>query len=455
MYPRNNPTPLPLIIGTITQISDGVVQTTGVSVSVSKDSGAFVAGANTPTVEQGEWSYTPSQAETDCNSLRIVLYKTGCYSRSMQAVFTASGSFGYAGTDQSKIANPTANVALTNTSIKSVIDAVSANMTQIAGQAASASAPVAFPASVANETTVAKDATVAKESTVNTVLTAIQNLNNLSAKMNVYGTPLMEIPDSGTTTYAFTVVVRDDEDKLVALDGSPAIAAANAAGTSRSANLSAVSSPSTGRYTFTYSVASTHPAENLRITISGTVSGEARYVEWIGSVVDYDTITTLLAIKAKTDLITAFPANFGALGIDPAGSILFVNTVYELGTDALTANDASGTARLLRSTDNNTEVLVTGSHHIAAVLHDSEPGSIHEDAFDTGALSARVLAPDASTEIATAVSALQVLSRLNSMIEDNGSGQFRFDTIAVSLAGGGGAGSTYNIQVEDRSITLE
>jgi hypothetical protein len=330
-----------------------------------------------------------------------------------------------------------------------------ANVTKIAGQATSASAPVSFPASVANETTVAKDATVAKESTVNTVLTAIQNLNNLSAKMNVYGTPLMEIPDSGTTTYAFTVVVRDDEDKLVALDGSPAIAAANAAGTSRSANLSAVSNPSTGRYTFTYSVASTHPAENLRITISGTVSGEARYVEWIGSVVDYDTITTLLAIKAKTDLIDAFPANFSALGIDPTGSILFVNTVYELGTDALTANDASGTARLLRSTDNNTEVLVTGSHHIAAVLHDSEPGSIHEDAFDTGALSARVLAADASTEIAAAVSALQVLSRLSSMIEDNGSGQFRFDTIAVSLAGGGGSGSTYNIQVEDRSITLE
>jgi hypothetical protein len=160
MYPRNNATPLPLIVGTITQISDGVVQTTGVSVLVSKDSGAFVAGANTPTVEQGEWSYAPSQAETDCNSLRIILYKTGCYSRSIQAVFTASESFGYAGHDHSKIANPQAVVALTNTSIKSVADAVSANMTQIAGQTASAAAPVAFPASVANETTVSNRPTL-------------------------------------------------------------------------------------------------------------------------------------------------------------------------------------------------------------------------------------------------------------------------------------------------------
>jgi hypothetical protein len=181
MYPRNNANPLPILIGTITQISDGVVQTAGVSVSVSKDNGAYVAGANTPAVEQGEWSYTPNQAETNCSSLRIVLYKTGCYSRSIQVVFTASETFGYAGTDQSKIANPTATVALTNTSTKSVTDEVTANVTKIAGQTANAAAAVTFPASVANETTVsnrptlaqiegstvlAKDSTVAKDATV-------------------------------------------------------------------------------------------------------------------------------------------------------------------------------------------------------------------------------------------------------------------------------------------------
>jgi len=181
MYPRNNANPLPILLGTITQISDGAVQTAGVSVSVSKDNGAYVAGANTPAVEQGEWSYTPNQAETNCSSLRIVLYKTGCYSRSIQVVFTASETFGYAGTDQSKIANPTATVALTNTSTKSVTDEVTANVTKIAGQTANAAAAVTFPASVANETTVsnrptlaqiegstvlAKDSTVAKDATV-------------------------------------------------------------------------------------------------------------------------------------------------------------------------------------------------------------------------------------------------------------------------------------------------
>jgi hypothetical protein len=200
---------------------------------------------------------------------------------------------------------------------------VDANVIKIAGQTASAAAPVAFPASVANETTVsnrptltqiegstvlAKDATVAKESTANLILTAIQNLNNLSAKMNIFGSPLLEIPDAGSTVYAFTVVVKDDEDKLVSLDASPTITAANAAGTNRSGNLSAVSNPSTGRYTFTYSVPSTHAAECLRIAVSGAVSAEARYIEWIGAVVDYDTLTILNAIKLKTDNLPANPA---------------------------------------------------------------------------------------------------------------------------------------------------
>jgi hypothetical protein len=39
------------------------------------------------------------------------------------------------------------------------------------------------------------------------------------------------------------------------------------------------------------------------------------------------------------------------------------------------------------------------------------------------------------------------------MVEDNGSGQFRFDTVAVSMVAGG-AGGAVNITVEDRSITV-
>jgi hypothetical protein len=99
--------------------------------------------------------YTPTQAETNYTSFVLIAKKTGCIPASVTVVTSASSTAGHAGTDQSKITNPTATVALANTSIKSVTDEVTANVTKIAGQTASAAAPVTFPASVANEATVA------------------------------------------------------------------------------------------------------------------------------------------------------------------------------------------------------------------------------------------------------------------------------------------------------------
>lgn len=182
---------------------------------------------------------------------------------------------------------------------------------------------------------------LAKEATVSSGFTNTNNLinalNNLSAKMNIFGAPLLEIPDSGTTVYAFTIVVRDDEDKLVNLDSSPTLAAANSAGTSRSGNLSAVSNPSTGRYTFTYSVANTHAKESLRIMVSGTVSAEARYIEWIGAVVDYDTLTTLQDIQTRaTDIQSRLPASLsgGKMRSQVEGMDSNVVTAASIASDA-------------------------------------------------------------------------------------------------------------------------
>jgi hypothetical protein len=152
-----------------------------------------------------------------------------------------------------------------------------------------------------------------------------------------------------------------------------------------------------------------------------------------------------------------FPANFSSLGITAGGGIA------ELGPNALGANDLytpiaqavwgqlttatwatnSFGRQILIGSSTQRSVAVTGSHHAAAVLHDAEPNSIPEDAFFEGALSARALAADAATEIATAVAGTQALSRLDSMIESDGTGQFRFDTIALEQApAGGGEGGT-------------
>lgn len=217
---------------------------------------------------------------------------------------------------------------------------------------------------------------VALESSVQSALTALSNLNNLSALANLYGSPLLEIPDAGSTSFAFTLVVRDNEGKLVSLDALPTITAANAAGTDRTANLSAVSQPATGRYTFTYSVSSAAAAESLRITCSGAVSAEARYVEWIGAVVDYDSIATLAAIKAKTDNLPASPA---AVSDIPTAAEISTQVAGDLatahGAGSWTTADVSGLA--------TSAALATAAADAAAAKTAAQAAKAVTDKLDT------------------------------------------------------------------------
>jgi hypothetical protein len=166
------------------------------------------------------------------------------------------------------------------------------------------------------------------------------------------------------------------------------------------------------------------------------------------------------AVSDKTGFSLLAGTGLGAQN----GSVALVTKVDELGANALTANgavDAIPTAvwnaltttawvsdsfgkHILISNNNNRSVQVTGagSGHIAADIHALQAGVITSAAFSSNWLTAAGLASDAATEIATAVAGIQVLSWLDSMIEDDGTGQKRFDSVAVSLAGGGGGGGT-------------
>lgn len=180
---------------------------------------------------------------------------------------------------------------------------------------------------------------------------------------------------------------------------------------------------------------------------------------------------TVIANQDKTgySLTQAFPANFALLGIQATGQITNVGTVDELGAGALSANsledviaaatwnslttatwatDSFGKHVLISSGTQRT-VSVTGSNHVSADIHELQPAVIEASHFAAGAVDANALAADAATEIATAVGNLQAISRLDSMIESNGAGQFRFDTIALSMApsGGGGGGDPWTTDI--------
>lgn len=96
MYPRNAASPPRIAIGAVVQISDGAVQSAGVSVAVRAEGGAETAGGG--TVSYGASSsivyYAPTQAETNYTAFVVVAYKTGCIPVAQTIVTSASSTAG-------------------------------------------------------------------------------------------------------------------------------------------------------------------------------------------------------------------------------------------------------------------------------------------------------------------------------------------------------------------------
>ncbi len=96
-YPRNSASPPRISIGAVVQLSDGAVQTEGVSVVVRPEGGDESAGEG--TLEFGASSgiayYTPTQGETNYVAFVVVAYKAGCMPASQAVVTSASSTAGY------------------------------------------------------------------------------------------------------------------------------------------------------------------------------------------------------------------------------------------------------------------------------------------------------------------------------------------------------------------------
>jgi hypothetical protein len=180
----------------------------------------------------------------------------------------------------------------------------------------------------------------------------------------------------------------------------------------------------------------TQPTGFLAATFPGTIASTTNITAASGITLAAVTHTgaTIPTVTLVSQLAqTALSVNDAFLEVVPL--------VWEQSINDTWPNNSFG-ERVLVGNTTQRSVAVTATHHVASVLHDANPDSIPEDAFITGALSARALAADAATEIATAVGTLQALTRLDSMIESDGAGQFRFDTIALSMAPAGGGGGT-------------
>ena len=145
MYPRNAASPEPVAIGTVVQISDGAVQSSGVTVRIKPVGVAEADGGGTTAYStDGVVLYTPTQAETNYTSFVLIAKKTGCFPASVTVVTTASGTAGYAGVDWSKITAATTALALTNTTISAsqVVASVSGAAGSVTGSVGSVTGAV-------------------------------------------------------------------------------------------------------------------------------------------------------------------------------------------------------------------------------------------------------------------------------------------------------------------------
>jgi hypothetical protein len=101
MYPRNAASPEPIGIGPVVQISDGAVQTAGVTVRIKPVGVAEADGGGTTAYStDGIVLYTPTQAETNYTSFVLIAKKTGCIPATVTIVTSESTVSGrvYAGT---------------------------------------------------------------------------------------------------------------------------------------------------------------------------------------------------------------------------------------------------------------------------------------------------------------------------------------------------------------------
>lgn len=267
--------------------------------------------------------------------------------------------------------------------------------------------------------------------------TSINNLNNLSALANLFAPSTLVRPSSGSIAYPFTFVVKDGEGHLVDVDtNAVTLTATNAAGVDRSANLSVVTHAGTGEYTFTYTVATAHADEGLRITAAGTVQSATRKAYANCDVADADSLSALAAIQAQTDKL-AFDGSSNVkstpqtdVTVD-AGSVTAIQS--GLATSTVVQAIKTVTDQLAFDGDGNLEVVLVSSG-LDAVL------------VESGISASASLVNDTGTQL-TSINARQALALFAAVLDGilaGGGGT----TITIKPAAKGGSSSRVTATVD-------
>ena len=138
--------------------------------------------------------------------------------------------------------------------------------------------------------------------------------------------------------------------------------------------------------------------------------------------------------KSQTVLMVADVMNASALAADAVAEI--ADGIWDEVTSGHTTAGTYG-GRIVRATNSNTEVQITGSNHVAADVHDFQAGVITAGDFAANSITASALAADAVTEIQSGLA-----TAANLLIVSDGVG-FMTAVLVGTISNAGTANESY------------
>ena len=150
-----------------------------------------------------------------------------------------------------------------------------------------------------------------------------------------------------------------------------------------------------------------------------------------------------------------FAAGIPTVVLDSADKGTLVDLVWDEATSGHTTAGTYG-GRIVRATNSNTEVQITGSNHIAADVHEFQTGVITAGDFAANAITASALATDAVTEIQSGLATAAALATESGKITniENASG-YLLAVLAGACADPQTASETYAITVFGSTFTVD
>jgi Na+-transporting NADH:ubiquinone oxidoreductase subunit NqrC len=151
--------------------------------------------------------------------------------------------------------------------------------------------------------------------------------------------------------------------------------------------------------------------------------------------------TGITVSSIEANVVTA-----SALAADAVAEI--ADGIWDEATSGHTTGGTYG-GRIVRATNSNTEVQITGSNHIAADVHEFQAGVITAGDFAANSITASALAADAVTEIQSGLA-----TAANLLIVNDGVG-FLTSVLLGTISDAGTAGETYVITFGGATYTLD